>query len=280
MTNLSKNSALKWLDNLRIPLFLILGMIASIQQVHGALLTFTLNYSALLENDAGFTIVVDGISNGTPFSIDSPTSGTIFELNNLNDVVNVTYSGFANSDPSGNPSLRGKSNPQIQALIDFGKNFAGGAGNPDDPTGEFGLLWVAAIAMAWDIDANGADAFTTANQSVIGPIAPLTSNGCSSDTLFGDSLNGVDQGTFGAPCSGTTSWSWLSSDMPTQGQAGDFFTRGTATNNAEAYASTATYTTTMSFGIAASAVPVPAAAWLFGSGLLGLIGIARRKKTA
>lgn len=27
-------------------------------------------------------------------------------------------------------------------------------------------------------------------------------------------------------------------------------------------------------------VPVPAAAWLFGSGLLGLIGIARRKKTA
>ena len=28
-----------------------------------------------------------------------------------------------------------------------------------------------------------------------------------------------------------------------------------------------------------SAVPVPAAAWLFGSGLLGLIGIARRKET-
>lgn len=30
---------------------------------------------------------------------------------------------------------------------------------------------------------------------------------------------------------------------------------------------------------AASTVPVPAAAWLFGSGLLGLIGVARRKKT-
>lgn len=29
-----------------------------------------------------------------------------------------------------------------------------------------------------------------------------------------------------------------------------------------------------------SAVPVPAAVWLFGSGLMGLIGIARRKKTA
>ncbi|MEA2093731.1 MAG: VPLPA-CTERM sorting domain-containing protein [Pseudomonadota bacterium] len=27
-------------------------------------------------------------------------------------------------------------------------------------------------------------------------------------------------------------------------------------------------------------VPVPAAVWLFGSGLLGLVGMARRKKTA
>ncbi|WP_424206737.1 VPLPA-CTERM sorting domain-containing protein [Sulfuricaulis sp.] len=27
-------------------------------------------------------------------------------------------------------------------------------------------------------------------------------------------------------------------------------------------------------------VPIPAAAWLFGSGLLGLIGVAQRKKTA
>lgn len=33
-------------------------------------------------------------------------------------------------------------------------------------------------------------------------------------------------------------------------------------------------------GPTASAVPVPTAAWLFGSGLLGLIGIARRKKAA
>jgi hypothetical protein len=29
-----------------------------------------------------------------------------------------------------------------------------------------------------------------------------------------------------------------------------------------------------------SQVPIPAAVWLFGSGLLGLIGIARRKKSA
>lgn len=33
------------------------------------------------------------------------------------------------------------------------------------------------------------------------------------------------------------------------------------------------------FAVGVSAVPVPAAVWLFGSGLLGLFGIARRKKT-
>jgi len=32
-----------------------------------------------------------------------------------------------------------------------------------------------------------------------------------------------------------------------------------------------------SMTIAATAVPIPAAVWLFGSGLLGLIGIARKK---
>ena len=32
-------------------------------------------------------------------------------------------------------------------------------------------------------------------------------------------------------------------------------------------------------GVATNPVPVPAAVWLFGSGLIGLVGVARRKKT-
>lgn len=37
---------------------------------------------------------------------------------------------------------------------------------------------------------------------------------------------------------------------------------------------------TITGNASASAVPVPAAAWLFGSGLLGLVGIARRRRAA
>ena len=39
-------------------------------------------------------------------------------------------------------------------------------------------------------------------------------------------------------------------------------------------------TQTPTFQGTVSAVPVPAAVWLFGSGLLGLVGVARRKKAA
>ena len=46
-----------------------------------------------------------------------------------------------------------------------------------------------------------------------------------------------------------------------------------------AFATLESGTADFSFDFKVAAVPIPAAAWLFGSGLLGLVGIARRKKT-
>jgi hypothetical protein len=40
------------------------------------------------------------------------------------------------------------------------------------------------------------------------------------------------------------------------------------------------YTEVYNIAVTPSAIPVPAAVWLFGSGLLGLVGVARRRKSA
>ena len=90
--------------------------------------------------------------------------------------------------------------------------------------------------------------------SVYTPVFPTTSGGVDYFTsIFAANGEGVDGKSvaysFGVPAT---------ADSYTSGVAGDFVFAIWSNN--------------------ISAVPVPAAVWLFGSGLIGLIGIARRKK--
>ena len=83
-------------------------------------------------------------------------------------------------------------------------------------------------------------------------------------------VNSWSQGTGGGLCAtGTTSvcydLEWDALIAPQGGFAGptNWALQGVATLD-------------VAVTLASSAVPVPAAAWLFGSGLLGLVGVARR----
>jgi hypothetical protein len=100
------------------------------------------------------------------------------------------------------------------------------------------------------------------------------SNG-SYDTLF--------EGYFDAGSNLTTDWSGGAIELLIDaGMVGELVQIGFVVSGTEAadgaWPGTGVYYDNLGFA-EVSAVPVPAAVWLFGSGLLGLVGVARRKKS-
>ena len=74
------------------------------------------------------------------------------------------------------------------------------------------------------------------------------------------------------PASGFSQWLWSRSDFSGNfaGRRGDLEIWSSAGDNTSG---------DLAMTLTGTVVPIPAAVWLFGSGLLGLVGIARRKKT-
>ncbi len=70
-------------------------------------------------------------------------------------------------------------------------------------------------------------------------------------------------------------WIWRSSSDV----GGTHYRDGTASDWELYYNSTNDINLSMAFQLEGVTVPIPSAAWLFGSGLLGLLGIVKRKKT-
>jgi hypothetical protein len=115
-------------------------------------------------------------------------------------------------------------------------------------------------------------------------------------TGYGDMWDGtlnapISQNQFGATLTSGNVWSgslsvgtvtttccWLGATEIGVQQGRSDLTSGWLTNGGAAVATGQGNMFALSSVITVSAVPVPAAVWLFGSGLLGLVGVARRKK--
>jgi hypothetical protein len=126
----------------------------------------------------------------------------------------------------------------------------------------------------------GLISFTAASSDAYGAnVANWTPFGTSStgswDASSGDAFNLFSAPQIAVPV-GYISGTNISGNATKNGAS--FATLGFALGSYVSTLTNGSFTDTVTVNV--SAVPIPAAAWLFGSGLLGLVGIARRKKAA
>ena len=156
--------------------------------------------------------------------------------------------------------------PTPNVITDFsGANLIAGAIAPTFDTTVSQSSAAASSPIAWDFNGGGVwvNSFTTGASSG----ATDGAGGISGNIVITDNWNSTnfDQGgafsgtTVGDELSGSFDIGWTSLIVggPFDGQTGTYNVQGTY-----------------------SAVPVPAAVWLFGSGLVGLVGVARRRRKA
>ena len=218
----------------------------------------SLSTSAVLEFTTGGTGVVSCVL-GTPPPCDNPLfnqtglTGSYFNLSNTdtfmtaNDGIHIGTVQQASGSHGGAPD--GSENPTIDEPWGFNGN-----------TGMHGTT----SAITAD-DPNAPTTLDFTGWSV-------TWNGIADIPMGGDTTNfPTDTGLATITCS-TASCSTSSTfvlDYSAHVPTGDPSNFGNAL-----------YTLHLEGHVGVQAVPVPAAVWLFGSGLLGLVGVARRKKAS
>jgi hypothetical protein len=148
--------------------------------------------------------------------------------------------------------------------------------------------WDNQVAWAAGLDIDGVTGWRLASMDVNGDDAIVS---CTADqaackdneyghlynygagTVFGSGITSSSPGPFSNVQSGSY---WSGTKVPLAGSAWNFHF-----NTGSTFASSRTGFNLFAWAVHSgnvSAVPVPAAVWLFGSGLLGLVGMARRKK--
>lgn len=198
-------------------------------------------------NPAGSGIINDGKLGIIDFNL---TGGNIFVTSFSQDSYLATAGGTF--------WLRSTNLGTMGGTIDS-------AGNIDfDLTGREGLAATTGLPeLAWNLDDS---------TQVQG-----TSSGTFDQWTTGSQTSLVRTGAFG---SGITKTGSVLVDNGSGGWTGTLIA---SSNIGDAWGSSFSgiqYTEEMNITLTASPIPVPAAAWLFGSGLLGLVGVARRRKQA
>ena len=232
---------------------------------------------------SGFKLDFNGDSGvGTGELLYDATTGAI----SLNTDLNSTTGNVAMLDGGLTWTMGDGSTLSVGSLFGNADPILGfGLGASTGATGStFGFTFNLPIALSGPINAISSVSYSlTSTTSAGAQIAPVVGSNIVSafevDTTVGglSSLNkGVDVGnTFfftGGPLTQNSSV-FTASNTLTGNLAYDLMTVKVD------FSLSANSSTGISGFVQQTPVPVPAAAWLFGSGLIGLIGIARRKKT-
>jgi hypothetical protein len=169
-------------------------------------------------------------------------------------------------------------NGDIDPIIGFGVGASTSIGST------FGFTFNLPIALQGPINADSSVSYSLSSLSTAGAqIAPVVGSNIVSAFEVDTSVGGLPSLNKGVDVGNTF-----------------FFVGGPLTQNSPVYTASNTFTGNLAYdlmtvkvdfslsansavglsGFVQQVIPIPAAVWLFGSGLLGLIGVARRKKAA
>lgn len=142
------------------------------------------------------------------------------------------------------------------------------------------------VTFSQSIDATGTDAYVT-SEFVVGDVTnnvEIFFSDITSDTVNGNEVDGNPVAGFGGPLSDSDSTTFSITLNPGESLDMDGFWTGEggAYADATSFADLVGFTGSLTVVdvVNQTAVPVPGALYLFVSGLLGLVGMARRKKVA
>jgi hypothetical protein len=253
------------------------------------------------------------VAHAIPISTDISISGSVtYDIIN-SDAVGTTQSGSISSTIGGSPtssSISGATlsgtNPLSGNLIDIGDGFGSSFSMSGDQNGDRGNLFsdysfnitnnsatdqyqvIFAINFNNFANADGTDAFADSQISITNETASaeVFFSDLTSDVFFGDKENGISLASFGASLSdsGTLNLELLLNPLGVIDLSGINELKGDVFDNMSQFngelSSFISVASVVNLTNPPTVVPVPAAVWLFGSGLLGLVGIAKRKKAA